>query len=158
MALRRAGFTLIELILVTFLLLTIIGLSIPLFKRTFSDLSAKDASFNISKLINYAQEMAVLERNNFKITFDFQKGKYQLSELDLSQKPPLYIKVRSRFGKLFGVPQGIRLTGGRKEAVFYPDGHCDEIIVNVLAKDEGYSVIVKGFGNVVDVKEVKIEQ
>ena len=49
---RRAGFTLIELALVAILLLTVVGLSIPVLKKTFIGLYAQDTSFNISKLIS----------------------------------------------------------------------------------------------------------
>ena len=152
------GFTLIELTLVTLLVLIIAGLSTPLFKKTLSDLSAKNTSFSICKLINYAQEMAVLERVNHKIAFDFKKGKYQLLKLSSTAKPPVYVKVTGRFGKLFGLEQGLRLNGDRNSVVFYPDGHCDEVRVNVMTKIGGYSVIVKGFGNMVEIKEAKVEQ
>lgn len=155
---RRLGFTLIELTLVTLLVLILAGLSTPLFKKTLSDLSARNTSFSICKLINYAQEMAVLERKNYKITFDFKKGRYQLFELSYLAKPPVYVKVTGRFGRLFGLGQGLRLSGDKNSVVFYSDGHCDEIKVNVLTKLGGYSVMVKGFGNMVEIKEVKIEQ
>ena len=59
---KHRGFTLIELTLVTAIILALIGLSIPLFKKTFTNLSAKDAVFNISKLVSYAQEKAVIDR------------------------------------------------------------------------------------------------
>lgn len=154
---QRSGLTLIELTLVTLLVLTLIGLSTPIFKKTFSDLSARDTSFSISKLINYAQEMAVLERKNYKIAFDFKNGKYQLLEAVFSAKPPVYKKAAGRFGKLFGLPQGLILSGDKNSVIFYPDGHCDEIRVNVLTKGGGYSVIVKRFGNTVEIKEVDIE-
>ena len=153
----RAGLTLIELTLVTLLLLVIVGLSIPTFKKTFQNLSAKDAAFNISKLINYGQEMAVLQRKNFKMAFDFEKGTYRLFELDDSAKPPVYKKAPSRFGKLYNVPQGLTIRGEKKEMVFYPDGHCDSIKIYIMFKDKGYSLIVQRFGNDVTVKEASIE-
>lgn len=149
---QRSGLTLIELTLVTLLVLILIGLSTPIFKKTFSDLSARDASFSISKLINYAQEMAVLERKNYKIAFDFKNGKYQLLEAVSSAKPPVYKKAAGRFGKPFGLPQGLGLSGDKNGFIFYPDGHCDEIRVNVSTKGGGYSVIVKRFGNTVEIK------
>jgi len=152
------GFTLIELTLVTLLILILAGLSTPLFKRTLSDLSARNTSFSICKLANYAQEMAVLERNNYKIAFDFENGKYQLFELSASAKPPVYLKATGRFGKPSGLPQGLRLSGSREEAVFYPDGHCDEIRINVLTGAGGYSITIEGFGNMPKVKEVNIGQ
>ena len=155
---RRDGFTLVELTFVALLLLIITGISIPLFKKSFSDLSAKDVSFNISKLINYAQEMAVLERTNFKITFDFPGGKYQLLKIDALSQPPVYKKAQGRFGRLFGLPQGLDISADKNEIVFYPDGHCDELKLNVLARNSGYSVAVERFGNMVRIKEVIPEQ
>ena len=156
--LRQAGFTLIELMLVTFLLLALIGLSIPLFKRTFSGLSVKNESFNISKLVNYAQEMSVLGRKAYKITFYPEKGKYQLYEVDAAVKPPAYKKIPGRFGKLFSLPQGVSLKADKKDIFFYPDGHCDSLKLNLLAKGEGYSLTVKRFGNMVEMKEVTLEE
>ncbi len=135
------------------------GLSTPLFKKTLSDLSARNTSFSICKLMNYAQEMAVLERKNYKIAFDFKKGSYQLLEIASSVAlRPVYKRATGRFGKLFGLPQGLSLSGSTNGVIFYPDGHCDEIRVNVLTKLGGYSVVVKGFGNMVEIKEVKIER
>ncbi len=134
-----------------------VKLTVPLFKKTFSDLSAKETSFSISKLINYAQEMAVIEKKNYRINFDFKKGTYQLFEIDTLKKPPAYKKARGRFGKLLRTPQGVSLKGKKSGMVFYPDGHCDEFRVDVLVKGAGYSVIVKRFGNMVRVKEVEIE-
>lgn len=154
---RQNAFTLIELTLVTIILLTLVGLSIPLFKRTFSDLSAKNTAFNISKLINYAQESAVIARKNFKLVFNLEKGSYQLFEVDASVNPPLLKKIRSRYGRLFSLPKELKFSGNRKEFVFYPDGHCDEIKINVLAKNRGYCVSVKRFGNMVGIQEVIIE-
>ena len=155
---KRAAFTLIELMLVTLLLLALIGLSAPLFKKTLSSLSARNASFNISKLMNYAQEIAVLERKNFKIAFNLQNGRYQLLEFTPSKKPPFYKNTGGRFGRLFALGQGLKFVGEKKEMVFYPDGHCDELKIKVLTGDgAGYSIYTKRFGNMVEIKEAAIE-
>jgi len=135
----------------------LIGLSVPAFKRTFSRLSAQDTSFNISKLMNYAQEMAVLGRKNFKISFDLQDGKYRLFEADPLVKPSGYKKAEGRFGKLFRLGQGLKFRGDRKDMVFYPDGHCDEFAVSVMTKDSGYSVHARRFGNMVEIREINVE-
>ena len=101
--------------------------------------------------------MAILERKNFKITFDFLGNRYQLFEMDVSVNPPVYKKANGRFGNLFCTPQGVGLMGNVKDIIFYPDGHCDELKVDVLAKGAGYSVSVKRFGNIVEIKEAKVE-
>ena len=165
------GFTLIELTLVTVIILALVGLSIPLFKKTFLDLSAKDAAFNISKLVSYAQEKAVIDRKNYKVIFDFNRRQYQLSESAQSADGLVYRKGQGRFGKVFALPQGLFFYDPKtditqkkdeeykKQVIFYPDGHCDELLLNIVDKrGNGYSITLKGFGSLARVKEVTREQ
>lgn len=138
------GFTLIELALVTLLILILMGLSTPLFRRTFQDLTIKDSAYSISKLMNYAREMAVLERKNFTVSFDFQKRQYRL------------LDVKGKFGRVFTLPDGVYLYGAKTEVIFYPDGHCDEVSINITDKTfRGYTLTQKGFGSLVEMKEIQ---
>lgn len=149
----RAGFTLIELVLVTAIVLILIGLSTPLFKRTFSDLVIKDLAFNVSKLIDYAREKAILQRKNFKISFDFPSGRYRLLEIDDTIEPPVYKRVAGKFGRGFALPKGMLFKGPRNEIIFYPDGHCDETDIDILdGKGSGYTVLIKGLGSRIEIK------
>ncbi|MDO8524986.1 MAG: hypothetical protein Q7S07_00670 [Candidatus Omnitrophota bacterium] len=162
----KIGFTLIELTLVTVIILALVGLSIPLFKNTFRDLSAKDAAFNISKLVTYAQEKAVIGGKNYKIIFDFKSRRYQLLESGQSVDGLIYNKTKDRFGKAFILPRGLFFydpgAGGRnieegykRQVVFFPDGHCDELLIGVVDnKGTGYEITLKGFGGFVKIKEI----
>lgn len=151
----KAGVTLIELALVALLISVIAGLSIPLFKRTFSDLILKDSTFNISKSINYGQEKAIIERKNFKIHFDFQNRSYQLLEMDTAATPHTYKRMEGRVGKVYTLPQELSFKGDKSEVIFYPDGHCDEVSIDVFdARGEGYKLIVKGFGSGVTIEKI----
>ena len=105
----RPAFTLIELTLVTIIILALVGLSVPLFRKTFSGLAAKDATFNISKLINYAQERSVIDRKNYKIMFNFTANQYQLFESKQSTDKFIYdgdnlsgVQLLSLQGKVLG--------------------------------------------------------
>jgi hypothetical protein len=161
------AFTLIELTLVTVIIMALVGLSIPIFKKTFLDLSAKDAVFNISKLISYAQEKSVIDRKNYKVTFDFVRRQYQLYETTRTAEGVSYKKVKGWFGKLFTLPPGLSFSDSKfattqkdekdykRQMLFYPDGHCDELLLSVVdAGGRGYSVAVKGFGSLARIKEV----
>lgn len=151
----RSAFTLIELILVTVIILVLIGLAVPIFRNTFSDLNIKNASFNISKLINYAQEKAILERKEFKMALDFEKGVYQLFEKDYSLTAPEK-KIAGRFGKSFKLPRDAFFVSPRKFIRFYPDGRCDEVNIDVFDKTgAGYKITAKGFGSLVEVREIE---
>lgn len=154
---RRSGVTLIELALVTLILLTLAGLSAPAFKKTITGLSAKNTAFSVSKLMNYAQEMAVIKRNSYKISFDPNAGTYRLLEETPGPKGPVYTKISGRYGRSFRIGPDLRISGEKKEAVFYPDGHCDEITVTVSSKSSGYAVHARRFGNMVNIREVEPE-
>ncbi|MFA6321276.1 MAG: hypothetical protein WCY36_05400 [Candidatus Omnitrophota bacterium] len=164
---ERKAFTLIELTLVTVIILALVGLSIPLFKNTFSDLSAKNTAFNISKLASYAQEKAIINRKNYKVIFDFNKRTYQLFESNQTQDGIIYVKEKGRFGKSFDMPLGLSFYDPsadlgkntaeeyKKQIVFYPDGHCDHMLIGIIDKrGMGYTVTLKGFGSLSQIKEV----
>ena len=167
MIFRRMAFTLIELTLVTVIILALVGLSIPLFRKTFSELSAKNTVFNISKLINYAQERSIIDRENYKITFNFTRNQYQLFNAKQSADKLIYMQSRDRFGRVFTLPQGLSFKDPsvqathqqgeeyKEEIVFYPDGHCNILAIEVLDKSgAGYKITAKGFGSLVEMKEV----
>lgn len=164
---KSSAFTLIELTLVTVIILALIGLSVPLFRKTFSDLAAKDTAFNISKLINYAQERSIIDRKNYKITFNFTANRYQLFESKQSTDKFIYMKINNRFGRAFTLSPGssfndpsgsqARQQGEeyKKDIIFYPDGHCDSLVIELLDKHgAGYKITSRGFGSLVDIKEV----
>ena len=161
------GFTLIELTLVTVIILALLGLSIPLFRKTFSDFSAKDTAFNISKLISYAQERSIIDRKKYKIVFDFQLKRYQLVEPFSQEGKVIYRNVPGRFGKAFKVPQGLFFGDPagktapkkgeeyKKEIALYPDGRSDELLLDILYQGgSGYRITAKGFGSLVHIKEI----
>ena len=166
----RAGFTMIELTLVTVIILALVALSVPLFKKTFSDLAAKDTAFNISKFVSYAREKSVIGRKNYKVIFDFNRRQYQLFESSQSADGLVYTKTKDRFGKAFTLPGDLSfydpktgLTGKpgeeyKKQIVFYPDGHCDELAIDIMDRSgAGYSITLKGFGGLARIKEVAHE-
>lgn len=165
---KRSGFTLIELTLVTVIILALVGLSAPIFRNTFASLTAKDAAFNISKLISYAQERAVIDRKNFKIIFNFTSGRYQLLESQSSEGKVSYKQIKGRFGRSFTLPQNLSFKDldseiarhkneeYSKEIIFYPDGHSDALTIDLVNKGmAGYRITSKGFGTLVGIKEIK---
>jgi len=152
----KRGFTLIELILVTAIILVLVGLSTPLFERTFADLVIKSTTYNISKLIDYGWEKAVFQRKIFKMSFDSSHGKYQLLEMDDSvhpPQPPVYKAAKGMVGRVFMLPHGLSLKGSTNEIIFYPDGHCDEAKINVInGKGSGYTIFLNGRGTSLEIK------
>ena len=141
-----AGFTLIELVLVALIILVIIGLSTPLFRRQFSGLEMKNASFNIAKAVNYAQEMAIIDRTVYKVNFDFEKGVFWITKRMVSEDVETYTEISGRYGRIFYMPKGAALTGKTAEIMLYPDGRSDAGVIQISDKNgDGYEVSIGGF-------------
>ena len=147
----RAGFTLIELVLVIFLISILVALSTPLFKRTFTNLELKNASFNIAKIISYAREMAIVERANYRVNFDFEEGKIWITKLD----PPDYKRIGGRYGRPFPFPDGVTVEAESEEITFYPDGRSDRAEISITDKNgKGYLLRIRGFDSQVKIEEI----
>ncbi|MFC1624078.1 Tfp pilus assembly protein FimT/FimU [Candidatus Omnitrophota bacterium] len=154
----KKSFTLLELILVVFLISILIGFSTPLFKKTFSNLELKNTSFDIAKTVNYAQQMAIIDKLNYKLNFDFEEGTFWVTQLDAFSDTTLFKKIKGRYGRVFSVPGGIVFTGDTDEVLFYPDGRCSEGDITLTNKyGEGYMLDIKGFGGELNIQEIKNE-
>ncbi|MBN2452966.1 MAG: prepilin-type N-terminal cleavage/methylation domain-containing protein [Candidatus Omnitrophica bacterium] len=155
----RKGFTLIELALVAVLMLVIVGIAAPSIKRTLSGFVTNNAALDISKLISYAQERAIIERRYYKVRFDPAAGQYRLSASDESGDKLVYRDVPGKFGKVFSLPQGLSIKRSEDEITLYPDGTCDEFSFTVADRyGSAYLVRIKGFGTSFDMREVGIEK
>lgn len=139
----RAGFTLIELILLTVILAVIVAVSTPRFSRSFSSLRLRDASYNLAKLINYVQEKAVIEGSVHKLVLDTEKGRYYVmaSDPDNSKK---YRLMEGREGRVFKLPEGVKITAKKPEVFFYPDGHSDKTSVTLSNNRTKTKINIKG--------------
>jgi len=152
---RKAGFTLIELVLVALIISILIGLSTPLFRNTFSDLQLKNTAFNLAKLINYTREMAIIESTNYRINMNFKKREFWVTKLDSSGDEAVYKRIGGRYGKFFSLPEGLILKSKKNKITFYPDGRSNEAEIKIITKTgEGRLLHVKGFGTEIEIKDI----
>ena len=152
------GFTLIELVLVILFISIITALSTPLFKNTFSELELKNTTFNLSKIINYAQEMAIIDKASYKLNFDFDGGAYWLTKSYFVDGKQTFTKLEGKYGRKFYFPDGLVFTASKKEIVLYPDGRSDTAEINIVDKNgRGRSLKVASFGSQVEIEEISNE-
>lgn len=150
---RLRSFTLIELLLVILLLSLIVGLAVPSFRSSYTNLTLSETSKNIAFLMRYAQGRAVAKNKKHLLKLDLENSQYQLLEENLSSdelqdstenlaaleqegeqsSPAGFTKVPGRLGGIFHLPSEIKLETDIPEptVLFYPDGKIDKVRIYV---------------------------
>lgn len=171
---RPAGFTLIELIIVAAIILVLVAVSSPLFRATFRDLELRDTAYNLSKLIKYGQQRAIIEEKRYQLLFDFDKGAYRLlveseesEELETEVEGEFVQKVKwenleGRFGEYFYLPDGVKFKAAEEEQdntiTFLPNGRCNKITFYIVGeKNKTIEIKTSGRAGYVEVSEFKEE-
>ena len=145
------GFTLIELCVVSVIILVLISISTPLFRKTLTDLELREAVSRLEKFILFSQQEAIVNETIHKIVFDFENKKYRLYS-EIGEGGNLEFSAsKGKFGRIFNLPRSIDIEGDKDEILFYPDGHSGVAKLRLINKnDKVLELTVTGMmGNVI---------
>jgi prepilin-type N-terminal cleavage/methylation domain-containing protein len=149
------GFTLIELIFVTLIILVILGVSTPLFREAYDDMKLRDASGNVAKLMKYAREMAIMDRSKYRVCARSSSERYQLEIQRAGQNGGGgWETVESKLGRITLNVGDVNIKVSANEVVFYPDGSSDELVLQ-LSNRSGSVYTLTTAGTTGDVKIAK---
>jgi len=133
--LSSKGFTLIELFIVSVIILVLISISTPLFRKTFADMELKETASRLERFIAFAQQEAIINVTVYRMFFDFENKTYQLF-VDTGEEGVGFEEVRDKFGRIFNLPKGISIEGTAEEILFYPDGHSDKVELTLTNEND----------------------
>ncbi|MEK7198668.1 MAG: prepilin-type N-terminal cleavage/methylation domain-containing protein, partial [Bacteroidota bacterium] len=123
------GFTLFELLIVISIIMIVLGLSKPLFRKTFSDIKLSATVSDIVSLMRYAQERAIVQGVVFRLNFDTEKGEYWLTKAkqEDSKSMVTFENVPGKFGRHLSVSEDLTIVGLEASSIdFYPDGEISQ--------------------------------
>ncbi len=131
----RAGYTLVELLVVLTIIVAVLAVAPPLFSRGLSSSELRAAARQIATGLRYAQSTAVSERREVLFTLDLDARRYRVA-----QRPPVQLPA--------DLP--LTLVTARSEVVgsgdasirFYPDGSATGGRVTVGTAPNDYVVEV----------------
>lgn len=150
------GFTLLELMLVAVIILALVTISIPLFKRTYEDLRLTSSAKEIAAIMQFCRERAVFERRTFVLNIDTDKMSYQIFTEDEDKKEPLPLK--SRWGRIFRIPDGIDVEVDEERIDFLPDGSTTPALIYLTNKEgKAFTISIEqgtGLVSVYDYKKI----
>ncbi len=133
------AFTLLELMLVAAIILALVALSTPIFRRTYEDLKLTTSAKNIAYMANFCLERAVFERTDYRLVIDIENRFYRAFVKDEEDKT--FKPLRERWGRSFRIPSGIEIKTGNSVIDFSPDGDMDSANIYLVGKDNKTIVI-----------------
>ncbi len=134
---RKYGFTLLELVVVVALISILTGMVIPIYNRTMYSLRIRNTTQDITSLIRYAQEKAIAESREFRVTIDDEAGEFRLFRLKsqtLEGDKEFEPVAEADGGGAMNIPETLtisRITAGRDRKTglryisCYPNGASD---------------------------------
>ena len=148
---RQAGFTLLELLVVTLILMVLVGVSVPQFRRTFRHLQLQVFASDVAKLLTYANPRAVATGEVLRIQFDVDGRRYWLARAQEASPGEKFERVSGKFGRVASVPGSISISSSAREVTFYPDGRADRF--EMLISDDSRA----GYRLVTDVRTGRVK-
>lgn len=147
------GFTLIELLVVVLIISITLGLSAPLFRKTFSNVQLNLCAEEMSGLMRYARERAVAENTLTRFNLDAKSGKYWLSRK--KEDGEAYERLSGRYGREYSFSEEITIETQEEAIDFYPDGEVSPAkIIMTNPNKKTITILTKsGVGNAISIIE-----
>lgn len=142
---RCSGFTLIELVLVTFIIAIMMGISTPMFSKSFSNLQLREATYSIVKFTTLARAKAVSERMRTRVNFNFDTGKYWMTVNKDPGSAGQFASVKGKMGRFFKVSSRIKMEGTDTTLDFFPNGRSEDFSLLITdGKGKTRTIEIKG--------------
>jgi type II secretory pathway pseudopilin PulG len=121
------GFTLLEILLVTVILLVMAGAVLPNFSSVWQRLSLKKSVEEFVYLLRYAQSRAVTTnlRHRMNVVIDGSGMEYWLTQEDYVEEGETeehWARLEGRYGRTTRLPPGFEVNGSDSPVDFFPDG------------------------------------
>lgn len=130
------SFTLIELILVVLIISVLVGISIPRFGKTFTEIELDAAANKVVSLIRYAQARSIVERETFRLNIDAAKGKFWVTRKEQDE----FARIEGRFGRVFSIPGTISCIADSEKIDFSSDGSSQKADIILIGKTRIYKL------------------
>ena len=146
----KKGFTLIELLVVVLIISITLGLSMPLFRKTFYSIQLSLCAEDMVSYMRYVRERAVVENTLMRFTLDAKGKEYRLSRKDFESGE--FIRVKGKYGS-YHIADDVEIESQGNIIDFYPDGSVSsaEIIMSGPNKKKLVISVKQNQGNSINI-------
>jgi prepilin-type N-terminal cleavage/methylation domain-containing protein len=155
-AVRRSAFTLIELLLVLVIVLVILGLSFPDFKRARERLALRTAADTVVYAMRYARSRSVVDDVTVRMSLDADAFRLEQSLTDggKSGDQISFGVIDGRMGRRVTLPSGVHFREAPAQILFRSDGDIDPVRFAVAGEKAAFIISTKEMpGHVVLIQE-----
>ncbi len=155
---HSAGFTFIEMLTVVFIMLVMVGVSVPVFRSSMNAVKVRSATRNVLATLTFAQEKAISSLYEHRVYFDADENAYWVERLERIDKnrEKVFVPVTEAYGRKRFLPDYLRLEyvrgGGEAFGEFpfiacFPNGACGQATIRLdnTREDERITIETKGF-------------
>jgi prepilin-type N-terminal cleavage/methylation domain-containing protein len=128
----KKGFTLIELMLVSVIILVLAALSTPLFRKTYEDLRFTAYAKDMFYTIYFCRERSIFERKTYAMVIDDEKNTYNV--FFQNQDSGEFEILRDRGRSVLQIPEGVDIKTDVVKIFFSPNGYMDSAIITISDK------------------------
>jgi prepilin-type N-terminal cleavage/methylation domain-containing protein len=137
---HRHGFTLIEVAISVFIMLLLLGLSVPSLRGVLADHRLRRSLDDLNKLVREAQERSVTERRPYLISWEKDHLVLHPEALAKGEDSAPTATLPLRRGEAFQLDLPAALTKHPSaDWVFWPSGTCEPAIVSFKGVDGSWT-------------------
>jgi prepilin-type N-terminal cleavage/methylation domain-containing protein len=142
---RLRGFTLIEIVIATTIMLIILLLAVPSLTGVLADKRLRRSLDGFTKLVNEARERSVAEHRSYLLVLDGKKLTLRPEILLKGEKPPPPSPLPLGSSDSLKISFPAALTEEQpNEWVFWPTGTCEPAVVEFRGRDGSWTASYAG--------------
>lgn len=147
---RRAGFTLIELSIVVFIMAVVLAICIPSFVRSYNGAMLRETAQTFATTCQYARIQAVTEQKQAMLHIDLARQMFWVSQVGRSGESET---DDNQTLKTFEISKRVWLFSAERlddtepeqndvQVAFYPNGTCDPVSIVLRGVEKGDAIQV----------------
>lgn len=138
-SIQSSGFTLLELLVVVLIISISLGLTTPIFRKTFSNVQLTSIGSEVLSLMRYARERAIVEKTILRFNLSKDGKVFWLTKKRTDEE--IFGKLNGKFGREFVLPRDLKIESKIEAVDFYPDGEINESVIEI-SNSEGKTITV----------------
>jgi prepilin-type N-terminal cleavage/methylation domain-containing protein len=137
---RRAGFTLIEIVMAIAIVMVVLMLAVPSVRGVLADRRLRRSLDDLNNMVRQAQERSMIERRSYLIVWRDKQFALRAEGLFRGEDPNPIAILNFRKGEAYDLSFPAAIDEDPPPAwIFWPSGNCEPAVVRYKGNDGGWT-------------------